>query len=176
MLVCMVCNMICYVKPSPNLLVTFGLLRLVLLEDNRFWVRTSPQLFELRSWIPIAPLMWNHCGSMRPKVVLGCTAGRRPDVQSSQHTVLWFIVLAVVTTLCAVGWPLDMGLSCTMSVVLEGNWSVEGLQREINAVEVVGSISTALWLSSLGCMHFFACYQRGESNTCVWLGLGSPPG
>lgn len=49
MLVCMVCNMICYVKPSPNLLVTFGLLRLVLLEENRFWVRTSPQLFELRS-------------------------------------------------------------------------------------------------------------------------------
>lgn len=72
MLVCMVCNMICYVKPSPNLLVTFGLLRLVLLEENRFWVRTSPQLFELRSWIPIA--LWcetivDPCGQKLSLVV-----------------------------------------------------------------------------------------------------------
>lgn len=42
-------------------------------------------------------------------------------------------------------------------------------------VKVVGSISTALWLASFGCTLFFACYQRGESNTYVRLGLGELP-
>lgn len=157
MLVCMVCNTICYVKPLPNLLFTFGLLRLVHLQENRFWVRASPQLFELRRWIPIAPLMWNHYGSMWPEVALGCTAARRPDIQPSQHNVLWFTALAVVTTLCAVWWPLDMGLSCTMSVVLEGNRSVEGLQKRNKCSRSCGkykhrSLAFFSWMRAFFCM------------------------
>lgn len=50
LLVCMVSNMICYMKPLPNLSVTFGLHRLVHLEENRFWVRVSPSPFHMK-WL-----------------------------------------------------------------------------------------------------------------------------
>lgn len=44
--------MICYVKSLANLSVTFGLLRLVHLEENRFGVRASPLAFWIKGLNP----------------------------------------------------------------------------------------------------------------------------